>query len=43
MTQVLEERYFTKGRVIVRGKMTSRGKARKADYICQWRVERADG
>jgi len=33
MTQVLEERYFTKGRVIVRGKMTSRGKARKADYI----------
>jgi hypothetical protein len=33
MTQVLEERYFTKGRVIVRGKMTSRGKAKKADYI----------
>lgn len=33
MTQVLEERYFTDGRVIVRGKMTSRGKARKADYI----------
>ena len=33
MTQVLEERYFTKGRVIVRGKLTSRGKARKADYI----------
>lgn len=33
MTQVLEERFFTNGRVIVRGKMTSRGKARKADYI----------
>jgi type I restriction enzyme R subunit len=33
MTQLLEECYFTKGRVIVRGKMTSRGKARKADYI----------
>ena len=33
MTQVLEERYFTAGRVIVRGKLTSRGKARKADYI----------
>ena len=33
MTQILEERYFTNGRVIVRGKMTSRGKARKADYI----------
>ena len=33
MTQVLEERYFTKGRVIVRGKMTARGKAKKADYV----------
>jgi type I restriction enzyme R subunit len=33
MTQVLEERYFTKGRVIVRGKMTARGEAKKADYI----------
>ncbi|HEV2719935.1 MAG TPA: DEAD/DEAH box helicase family protein, partial [Thermoanaerobaculia bacterium] len=33
MTQVLEERTFTKGRVIVRGKMTARGKAKKADYI----------
>jgi type I restriction enzyme R subunit len=33
MTQVLEEHSFTKGRVIVRGKMTSRGKVRKADYI----------
>ena len=25
MTQVLEESYFTKGRVMVRGKSTSRG------------------
>lgn len=33
MTQMLEERYFTKGRVIVRGKMTARGEAKKADYI----------
>jgi type I restriction enzyme R subunit len=33
MTQVLEERYFTKGRVIVRGKTVRRGEARKADYI----------
>jgi type I restriction enzyme R subunit len=33
MTQVLEERFFTAGRVIVRGKMTTRGKAKKADYI----------
>ena len=33
MTQLLEEYYFTKGRVIVRGKTVSRGKALKADYI----------
>jgi type I restriction enzyme R subunit len=33
MTQMLEERYFTKGRVIVRGKLTTRGEAKKADYI----------
>jgi type I restriction enzyme R subunit len=33
MTQLLEECFFTKGRVIVRGKMTARGKAKKADYI----------
>ena len=33
MTQVLEEHYFTKGRVIVRGKMVTRGEAKKADYI----------
>lgn len=33
MTQILEERYFTKGRVIVRGQLTSRGEAKKADYI----------
>jgi type I restriction enzyme R subunit len=33
MTQVLEEKLFTDGRVIVRGKMTTRGKAKKADYI----------
>lgn len=33
MTQILEERFFTKGRVIVRGKMVKRGEAKKADYI----------
>src|SRR3954471_23480659 len=33
MTQVLEERYFTKGRIIVRGKTVKRGEAKKADYI----------
>lgn len=32
-TQVREEVSFTKGRVIVRGKMTSRGEAKRADYI----------
>jgi type I restriction enzyme, R subunit len=33
MTQLLEERYFTKGRIIVRGKTIERGEAKKADYI----------
>jgi len=33
MTQVREEFYFTKGRVIVRGKAVKRGEAKKADYI----------
>jgi type I restriction enzyme R subunit len=33
MTQLLEECYFTKGRVIVRGKTVKRGEAKKADYI----------
>jgi type I restriction enzyme R subunit len=32
-TQILEERYFTKGRVIVRGKTIRRGEAKKADYV----------
>ncbi|MDO9109160.1 MAG: hypothetical protein Q7U40_00765 [Desulfatirhabdiaceae bacterium] len=33
MTQLLEEHYFTRGRVIVRGKTIKRGEAKKADYI----------
>ncbi len=33
MLQVREEVYFTKGRVQVRGKLVSRGKAKKADFI----------
>lgn len=33
MTQLREEHYFTKGRVIVRGKTVHRGEAKKADYI----------
>lgn len=32
-TQVREEVSFTKGRIIVRGKMTSRGESKRADYI----------
>jgi type I restriction enzyme, R subunit len=33
MTQMVEEHYFTKGRVIVRGRTTTRGEAKRADYI----------
>src|ERR1043166_8941399 len=37
MTQIREESYFTKGRVIVRGKTTKRGEAKKADYILYYK------
>ena len=37
MTQILEEYYFTKGRVIVRGKMVARGDAKKADYLLYYK------
>ena len=37
MTQIREEAYFTKGRVIVRGKMVMRGEAKKADYILSYK------
>ena len=33
MAQIREEAYFTKGRVIVRGKTVKRGVAKKADYL----------
>ena len=33
MTQLREEVSFTKGRIIVRGKMVRRGEAKRADYI----------
>jgi len=33
MTQIREEAYFTKGRVIVRGKTVKRGAAKMADYL----------
>ena len=36
-TQVREEVRFTKGRIIVRGKMVSRGKAKRADYILYYK------
>jgi type I restriction enzyme R subunit len=35
--QVREEVYFTKGRIIVRGKLHSRGKASRADYILYYK------
>ncbi len=37
MTQIREEAYFTKGRVIVRGKTVHRGEAKKADYILSYK------
>ncbi|MHB1233602.1 MAG: EcoAI/FtnUII family type I restriction enzme subunit R [Burkholderiales bacterium] len=37
MTQVREEIYFTKGRVIVRGKTVRRGEAKKADYLLYYK------
>jgi type I restriction enzyme R subunit len=33
MMQIREEVNFTKGRIIVRGKLVTRGKAKRADYI----------
>lgn len=33
MLQIREEIGFTKGRIIVRGKLVTRGKAKRADYI----------
>ena len=33
LTQVREEVAFTRGRIIVRGKLVTRGKAKRADYI----------
>ncbi len=37
MTQIREETYFTKGRVIVRGKTVTRGEAKKADYLLSYK------
>jgi type I restriction enzyme R subunit len=32
-TQIRREVYFTKGRIIVRGRLVTRGKAKRADYV----------
>src|SRR5271156_467686 len=37
MLQVREEFYFTNGRIIVRGKLVTRGKAKKADFILYYK------
>ena len=36
-TQVREEVSFTKGRIIVRGKLVSRGQAKRADYVLSYK------
>lgn len=36
-TQFLEEVYFTDGKIYVRGKLTKRGKAKRADYILYYK------
>ena len=37
MSQIREEVSFTNGRIIVRGKLVTRGKAKRADYILYYR------
>lgn len=37
LSQIREQVYFTKGRIIVRGKLVTRGKAKFADYILYYR------
>ncbi|PVE22338.1 restriction endonuclease [Microvirga sp. KLBC 81] len=37
LTQIREEVSFTKGRIIVRGKLVSRGKGKRADYILYYK------
>jgi type I restriction enzyme, R subunit len=37
MMQIREEVAFTKGRIIVRGKLVIRGKAKRADYILYYK------
>jgi len=37
LSQIREEVSFTKGRIIVRGKLVTRGKAKRADYILYYK------
>jgi type I restriction enzyme R subunit len=37
MSQIREEVSFTKGQIIVRGKLVSRGKGKRADYILYYK------
>jgi type I restriction enzyme R subunit len=37
MMQIREEVNFTKGRIIVRGKLVTRGKSKRADYILYYK------
>ncbi len=37
LSQVREEVSFTKGRIIVRGRLVTRGKAKRADYILYYK------
>ncbi len=37
MTQIREEVSFTKGRIIVRGRLVSRGRAKRADYVLYYK------
>src|SRR6478609_5968600 len=37
MTQIREEVFFTKGRIIVRGNLVTRGKSKYADYILYYK------
>src|SRR5882757_6834972 len=36
-TQIREEVFFTKGRIIVRGKLVTRGQAKRADYVLYYK------
>ncbi|MBI3915869.1 MAG: DEAD/DEAH box helicase family protein [Betaproteobacteria bacterium] len=43
LSQIREEVFFTKGRIIVRGKLVTRGKARFADYVLYYKPNIALG